>query len=209
MLPTNLSDRGKGILLSLGAVLSMSPDTLLIRKASEDVNFATLLFYRYAFHAFGVLLYVVATEKENILGALKQMGWIGVLCGIVLAVSNILFTMAVDYTFVANVLVILACNPLFAALFSWMLVGAVIQRRTAVTMLISLGAVALIFFDQVGGDGSSRSITGNIFAVCSAVLFGLFFSLVHYAEHLNGGALNMVPANIVAGVFIAISEFLS
>lgn len=203
----NLSHHAKGILLCVTGVLILTPDTLLIRKAAEDVNLPTLLFYRYMFHGLGVLAYVIATQRDGTMQALKQMGWIGVLCGIMLGASNILFTLAVDYTFAANVLVILASNPLFAALFSWLLVGAVIQRRTAIAMLVSLGAIALIFYDQIGGDSSPRSILGNILAMCAAGLLGLFFALVHYVEHSNAVTIDMVPCQIVGGFFVAFGMF--
>ena len=46
---TQLSDRGKGILMAIGGVLVLSPDSLLIRLAGLDDY--TLLFYRGLFPA--------------------------------------------------------------------------------------------------------------------------------------------------------------
>lgn len=104
------------------------------------------------------------------------------LCGVIFGTSNIFFTTAVQYTAAANVLVILAVNPLFSALFSWILVGDVIKVRTAVTILVGLGAISLIFYDEISGGSSTRSILGNVFACCTCVLMGLFFAVVKYAN---------------------------
>jgi hypothetical protein len=49
-----LSDRGKGILMSLGGVFVLSPDSLLIRLAGLDDY--TLIFYRGLFPIFSVSL---------------------------------------------------------------------------------------------------------------------------------------------------------
>ena len=176
-----ISKPTKGVLVSLVGVLVLTPDTLLIR-ATGHLHPPTLLFYRYGLHAFSILCFIISQNGKQTLTKLIEIGWIGVLCGLIFGTSNIFFTTAVQYPAVANVLVILAINPLFSALFSWILVGDVIKVRTAATMLVGLGAISLIFYDEMSGGSSSRVIVGNIFACCTSVLMGLFFALVRYFE---------------------------
>ena len=203
---SSISDHAKGILLCVIGVVVLTPDTLLIRKATEGTTTPTLLFFRYGFHGCSVLSYILTTEKSNTWDTLKGMGKLGVLAGLLMAASDIFFTYAVEYTAVANVLVILACNPLFSAFFSWALVGQVIKARTAATMCVSLGAIALIFYDELGKGGTNKSGLGNVFAVAAAVLLGLFFAVVHFAKKRLERDINMVPCNIVAGVFVTIGK---
>jgi drug/metabolite transporter (DMT)-like permease len=200
-----ISKSTKGVLVSLVGVLVLTPDTLLIR-ATGNLHPPTLLFYRYGFHAFSILSFIIAKNGRKSIEKITEIGWIGVLCGLIFGTSNIFFTTAVQYTAVANVLVILAINPLFAALFSWILVGDVIKTRTSVTMLVGLGAIGLIFYDEISGGSSSRSIMGNIFACCTCVLWGLFFAVVRYCEVKQSSKINMVPCNVVAGLFVAIGK---
>ncbi|CAM9533607.1 unnamed protein product [Ectocarpus fasciculatus] len=208
--PTVLTipDHAKGILLCVIGVMVLTPDTLLIRKAAEGTSTPTLLFFRYGFHGCSVLSYILATEKSKAWDTIKGIGKLGVLAGVLLGAANIFFTYGVEYTAVANVLVILACNPLFAALFSWALVGEVVKARTAATMCVSLGAIALIFYDQIGADSTDKSGLGNVFAVAAAVLLGLFFAVVHFAKKRLERDINMVPCNIMAGVFVVIVSLL-
>ena len=137
---------------------------------------------------------------------MKKIGKIGFAAGIFLGASDIFFTLAIEYTVAANVLVILASNPLFSALFSWILIGDVIKLRTAVTMFVCMGAIALIFYDEIGGDGSANGMLGNVFAMCAAVTLGLFFAIVHFADKRKDTGVNMVPCNVVSGFFIATGE---
>ena len=179
-----LSSSTKGMIICLVGVLVLTPDTLLIRAAGH-VHPPTLLFYRYGFYGFTILSFVIAREGKQFFFNFIKIGWIGVLCGFTFGISNILFTIAVHYTAAANVLVILATNPLFSALFSWFLLGDVIQVRTAITMLVGLAAISLIFYDEFSGGSSPKVILGNIFACCTSVLMGLYFSMVKYFETTN------------------------
>jgi drug/metabolite transporter (DMT)-like permease len=173
-----ISKSTKGVLVCLLAVLILTPDTLLIRTIG-DLHHPTLLFFRHGFQALSILGYLISQNGKQTATRLSELGWIGILCGLILGTSNLSFTTAVKYTAVANVLVI---TSLFSALFSWVLVGDVLKVRTAVTMLIGLGAIAMIFYDEISGGSSPRSVLGNILACCTCVLVGLFFAVVRYFE---------------------------
>ena len=85
-----LSDRGKGILMSIGGVLILSPDSLLIRLAGLD-DF-TLLFYRGLFPVVAISLILLVYYRAGFLPALLRIGWAGILNGVFLPPSTSLLS---------------------------------------------------------------------------------------------------------------------
>ena len=83
-----LSDRGKGILMSLGGVFVLSPDSLLIRLA--DLNDYTLIFYRGLFPIVAISLVLWIYYRTRFMGALLRIGWIGVLNGVLFALLSLI-----------------------------------------------------------------------------------------------------------------------
>lgn len=90
------------------------------------------------------------------------------------------FTAAVESTVAANVLVILASNPIFSAIFSYLLLEEVMPLRTIITCIICFGAIILIFSSQLGG--SSNTIEGNMYALIASVTLGEYLVLIRLAE---------------------------
>ena len=113
---TGLSDRGKGILMSIGGVFVLSPDSLLIRLA--DLDDFTLIFYRGLFPIFAIGLFLWLYYRSRLLEVLLAIGWAGILNGVFFAAVNITFISAIQRTSVANTLLFLSSAPIFAAVLS-------------------------------------------------------------------------------------------
>ena len=83
------------------------------------------------------------------------------------------FTMSVRHTAAANTLVLLAANPLWASLFSCvMLQHEKAAVRTWVCMGFVAAAVLLIFSEQFDGKGA----LGLAFGLCASILVGLLLT---------------------------------
>ena len=109
----HLSDRGKGILMSIVGVFVLSPDSLLIRLAGLDDY--TLIFYRGLFPIISISLILWFHYRSDFIPALLRIGWAGVLNGFLFAAVNISFIGAIQRTTVANTLLFLSSAPIFAA----------------------------------------------------------------------------------------------
>jgi drug/metabolite transporter (DMT)-like permease len=185
----------RGTLVTALGVLTLTPDTLMIRLV-HDVDDFTVQFYRYMLNGL-TLLFIYLIYNKGDLRKFGALGWTGVLAGLLWGVSNLTFTWAVQSTAVANVLVILAGGNLsFTSILSYLILGERIPLYTMVACLCAFAAILLTFSDQLAGK--SGQWQGNVLALFASLTLALYFVLVRLA----GEALDMVPCNIIAGVFV-------
>ena len=191
-----LSDRGKGILMSVAGVLVLSPDSLLIRLAGLD-DF-TLLFYRGLFPVFAISLILMLYYRADFVPALLRIGWAGILNGIIFAGVNITFISAIQRTSVANTLLFLSSAPVFAALLSLLVLRE--NQRLGTWLIIALSLLS-IFIIGWGSYGSS-GLVGDLLALCCAICTACSAVLVRYKKHID-----LVPSVIVGSLFTACYAF--
>lgn len=114
-----------------------------------------------------------------------------------------LFTSAIQLTAVANVLVILASNPMWTVILSYFALGEEIKLRTVVCCLVCFGAIVLIFVSDLQASQdqklSSDSLLGNILALFASFTLGGYFVLLRVASKFEGVEPDMLPCNVIAG----------
>ena len=191
-----LSDRGKGILMSVAGVLVLSPDSLLIRLAGLD-DF-TLLFYRGLFPVFAISLILMLYYRADFVPALLRIGWAGILNGIIFAGVNITFISAIQRTSVANTLLFLSSAPVFAALLSLLVLRENQRLGTWLIIALSLLSIFIIGWGSYGSDG----LVGDLLALCCAICTASSAVLVRYKKHID-----LVPSVIVGSLFTACYAF--
>jgi drug/metabolite transporter (DMT)-like permease len=185
------SNHLRGVLLATAGVLFFVPDTTLIRLA--DARDLQITFWRSLFIGSALVAVVAARHGARTALAYRAIGVPGVAVGLAWGTGFVLFVYAVNHTAVANVLVILATMPLFAALFTRVLIGEVIHRRTWLAMLAAGGGVALTFASALRLGG----LDGNLAALAVAAIFGLNLTMIR-----RSGEIDMLPAVSIAG-FVA------
>ena len=187
-----LSDRGKGILMAIGGVLVLSPDSLMIRLAGLD-DF-TLLFYRGLFPAFAISLILFIHYRADFVPALLRIGWAGILNGVLFSAINITFISAIQRTTVANTLLFLSSAPIFAALLSLLVLRENQRPSTWVIIALSLLSIVVIGWGSYGSSG----LAGDLLALCCAILTAGSAVLVRYKKHID-----LVPSVIIGSFFTA------
>eukprot|EP01038_Epipyxis_sp_PR26KG_P008812 gene8812-11899_t len=195
----DLSNQFKGTLYCLIGILVLTPDSLLVRHVSNIPDF-TVMFYRFGIFTFTIAVVFIYKEKWNAFQKLKEIGYLGLLAGLVWGGSNFLITYAFQTTAIANVLVINASNPMFSALFSWLMLREHIPWRTIIAGLICFGAIILIFSGEIGKNGSN--LVGVVCALGAAISIGLYFTLLRIASQYDGVEPDMMPCNFIAGLFV-------
>jgi len=102
--------------------------------------------------------------------------WVKV--GIVYGLSQICFTLSVFNTSTANLVFILAFNPLLAALLSWWMIGERPKTVTWIAIFLTIAGVAII----VGGGLQAGTWFGDFFALGAAVTLALALTLSRKSE---------------------------
>lgn len=163
-----------GILLF--AVLLLSTDALLVLEVS-DLNEWSLIFMRYWLMGLTILVYFFITEKERCILKFYNIGYLGIIASFFNAASGICYVFALLNTHVANVMVIMATNAIFAAIFSYLIFAELVPIRTIITMAIIFTSVTIIIALELTTDFDANWF-GNLMAVLSALFTALYYVMV-------------------------------
>jgi drug/metabolite transporter (DMT)-like permease len=153
----------KGVIITFLGGLALSFDIPILRLA--DGNVWTILFMR------SILTVVVAIVAiigfRLIKGEVPRLvpGWPGVIVACLYAASTVFFMLSVFYTTSANVAFILAFNPMFGALLSWIFLGEKPRRATFIAMAAMTVGVLII----VANGLESGHVWGDLSAAASAL----------------------------------------
>lgn len=158
-----LSDHAKGLLLTTIGGLALSMDIPLIRLSSGEM-----------WSVLGLRNIVTLSVAIVLLAILRMAGrpwrellpgWTGLFVGLFYGIGTISFVFAVYYTSAANVVFILAFNPVFTAMLAWAVVGERPSMATAVTIVAMIFGVGLI----VGGGIDTGHWFGDLLSAVSAL----------------------------------------
>ena len=199
------SHRVFGTAVTILGVLALCPDTLMLREV-EDANDWTVIFFRALFFGAFMTAFQLLHDgsPQRTLNTFYALGSLGLAAGTLQGASQLFFTLAVQNTAVANVLVINSTNPIFSAIFSVFILKERIPWKTVIVIFICFGAILVVFSNELGsGSSSSSAFVGNLFALAAACTVGLYFVLVRLAT-MRYESADMLPCNIVSGVVMSL-----
>ena len=192
----------KGLLMTVFAVIILSPDSVLIRlveDASPEVDSWTVLFWRGMLYAVGVSLLVFIKYRSKTIKEFQNIGKGGLLIGFFSGISTGTFVFAIVYTSIANALVIISTGPIMIAIVSWFLLKEKSSLITWASMIIVFIGIYIVMSGNFGGD----KLVGDLFALATAVMMGFTFTLTRKYK-----TINMVPVNAIGGVIAAFIAFI-
>ena len=179
----------KGWILGILGILTLSPDTLIIRLVDTDPW--TFIAWRGAFMAVGMLFILSFSYRLQVFSKFFAVGWLGCLIAVIFSINIVFFQLSVQTTAVANTLVIVATSPLFAAVMSVLFLKERIKNKTWAAILVSVIGVSIVFIGKL----ESGDLFGNFAALLVAVGMGAHFVLVRLARPTD-----MAPAVAIASV---------
>ena len=192
----------KGLLMTVFAVVILSPDSVLIRlveEASSDVDSWTVLFWRGLLYAVGVSLLVFIKYRSKTVAEFKNIGKGGLVIGLFSGISTGTFVFAIVYTSIANALVIISTGPIMIAIVAWFLLKEKSSLITWTSMVIVFIGIYIVMSGSFGG----KNLIGDFFALITAVMMGFTFTLTRKYKDIN-----MVPVNAIGGLIAALIAFI-
>lgn len=159
----------RGMLLAATGVVVLSFDSLLVRLA--DTGAWNVVFWRGALIAASMGTVAMLRGRR---GDLRLWGAGAALCAVLFGVDSALFVLSVMHTKVANTVVILSASPLFAALFSWLILRERARLRTWGAIAAAISGVVIVF---AGATGPGQ-LSGDGYALGAAVLAGANLNLL-------------------------------
>ena len=183
----------KGILLTAAGVLILSVDGLLIRLIAAD-SF-DLLFWR------GLLMsvtiaFVLMLQKST--SSWFPMDAAALRSSFFMVICTITFVVAINLSSMANVLVIISSQPLFAAVLWWIFLREMPQPVTWVAIFLSMIGIGWVLV----GSWSEPNFTGDFLALVCCITLAAKFVNDRAVSHRD-----MTPALILAGLGTASISF--
>jgi drug/metabolite transporter (DMT)-like permease len=192
-----LTAHQKGLLITFIGGLSLSFDVPLVRlsggTAWQVIALRSIMTFGAALLLWAILRFFTGSRPKLVPGR-----W-ALLAGVFYGISTIFFLGAVFHTSTANVVFIIAFNPMFAALFSWIFLKEKPSTATLVTMAVMVVGVGII----VQGSLEGGHLFGDALAAGAALLLAGAITIGRATRQEMGfvpliGAI--LPAAI-AGVF--------
>jgi drug/metabolite transporter (DMT)-like permease len=180
---------GRGAWLVVGSAVIWSFGGAISRFL-PGLDSWTQIFWRSLFACLFLLAFLFIRDGRRGFAAFRQMGWPGLVVALCFAIATISFVTALQYTTVANVVLIGASVPLLAALMSWLVFGEKIAPATWAAIAAVIAGVALMVSDSLGDSGS---MIGNLLAM----LISLVFAVATVTTRRFAG-VRMTPAVVVA-----------
>ena len=181
----------RGLALALSATVFWSLAGLLIRLIGEATSWHIILY-----RSFGATVMVACmltiVHRGRVIEVVRLAGWPAVLAGVCSSASSVLFILALGRVTVANATFMGGITPFLAALGAQVFLGERVPRRAWGAMGVAAIGVTLM----LGGGLALGQLSGNLFALGSAVTFAghaLFLRLNRQSD--------MLPAVLYAGCF--------
>ena len=189
----NLNDQQKGSLLAFVAVMFITPDSLFIRLSNLDTW--GLVFYRGIIPFFTVFFGMLIIYQLNFFKILLKSGYQGIIYIITFSITNVTFVVSIQNTNVANTLVMVATAPMLSAILGSVFLKEHADKKTWISIIITLCAIIYIFFDSLKLGNFYGDILGFITAI------GLAVGAVTIR---SAKSKNLVPAAVVGKLLVAI-----
>ncbi len=181
-----------GVLMSIAGVTLLSPDVLVMRWI--DLDHASILFWRGILLTCGFGVVILLRYHHRSLRALIELGWLGLASGLCFAINTTCYTLAIQRTSATATMMIISTAPVFAAILGWLALRERISAKTAIVIVATIGGIAII----AGDPGPDNSMTGNLFALGTAIFMAINFNLARMHR-----TRDIAPALIYGGIFTA------
>ena len=185
--------------LMLG-VAALSTSAIFVKLA--DAPSSVTAFYRLLFSALALFPFLALDHTQRAqLRALRpaRLGQIA-LSGLLLAIHYVLWFESLRFTSVSSSTVLVALQPLFSLLFSFLLLGERPRKSAVVGCLIAVTGSAVIGWGDL--QISAGALLGDLLALAAAGVISLYFLIGQVARKEIGAIAYSVPGYFSSAVFL-------
>jgi drug/metabolite transporter (DMT)-like permease len=175
-----------------GAAIVWSTGGLIVRHV--DAESWTIVFWRGAFAALTLLVYLGVRDGRNMLALFRGLGWGGLGVAVCFGTASLSFVIALQHTSVAIILFVQSAAPLVAGVLAWLWLGERMTWVKVAAMLIALVGVGIAVSDQGGTEGD---VLGIALSVVIMICFALATVLVRRFSHVR-----MTPATCLSALWL-------
>ena len=158
----------QGAVLVAGSGVAFSVTAIAFRGVERATDFQFLAFRGLSTALAMVLLIVVRHTTRPV--SFTGVTWRTWVAALVLAITSMLYILALSRTSAATTLFMLAAAPVFAAIIGWLLLREPVERSTIIAIAITAFGVTIM----VGAGLDAGSTLGLLFAALIPVLVGLY-----------------------------------
>src|SRR5262249_17155660 len=155
----------------------------------------TLLFWRGLYGGLFIGAYVVWVHRRDTVAAVRAIGRLGLIAAACSTIATICFINALQRTSVADVMVINATTPFFAAAIAWLWTG---ERESRVTFVASVVAVLGVVLTFNGAVPAGR-LLGNALALVMTILISAMMVIIRARR-----GTSMLPASCLSALVLPI-----
>ncbi len=146
-----------------------------------------VVFWRCLFGGLFLLAFMLLRDgPRGTVSLFRNMGWPGITVGLCFTIASSAFIVAISYTTVANVMLLGAGVPLFAALITWLVFREPVSLLTWVAIALVISGVAIMVSGSFSGTVSP---IGDALGVLIAFVFALATVVTRRYPHVR-----MTPA---------------
>jgi drug/metabolite transporter (DMT)-like permease len=196
---THASDFRLGILLVAGAAITWSFGGAIARFIAAGDSW-TIVFWRSVFAAGFLLLFMLLRDgPRGTVQLFRDLGWAGIGVALCFGIASSSFVVALQHTTVANILLIQAAAPLFAALLSWVVLRERVTAATALAIAVVIFGVGVMVSPSFSGTVSPL---GDGLALLITVMFSTAIVITRHSPKLR-----MTPAVCLGTAMAAVNAF--
>jgi len=207
--PERSESYARGLVLVATAGMFWSLGGLFFRMI-DDAAVWQIVAFRTFFLATSMSLLLYWRYRGQTFSTFRKMGWWGIVAALGTAVANTLFMWSLQYTYVANTVLMLAAAPVISAILGWILLRESVRPATVVAMIgVALGVLVMvsgglglsvdlsdgiaIAFVERAGDKPDQWI-GDLLAVFMVIGFGVIVVAVRAGRNVE-----MLPCVVLGG----------
>ena len=184
-------------MLVAGAAIVWSTGGLMVRHVDEGAW--TIAFWRGAFAAMTLLLYLAIRDGRNTFALFRNMGWPGLGVAACFGSASLSFIIALQHASVATILFIQSAAPLIACGLAWLWLKEPMTWVKAATMAAALAGVAIIVSGPESASGVQNDALGIALSVLIMISFALATVLVRRYSHIR-----MAPATCLSALWLVV-----